>query len=79
MKEKLQKISSKEFNQHKSKIRVKIFKGSNIPDLEKIINNWLERSLNIEIVQVSFQRCISTIAPGMTQTMDCAIVMYRET
>ena len=48
-------ISSKICNTHKSRIRVKIIKGMDIPDLEKLINQWLEVNLGIEILNASLQ------------------------
>jgi hypothetical protein len=72
-----QDISSKTHNNHKSSIRVKIFKGSNIPDLEKQINLWLEINIGIEIIQTNFQRCMDISVTPKPPSVDCAVIVYK--
>jgi hypothetical protein len=56
-------------------LRVKLFRGNTIKDIEKQINKWLANSEEeFEVVDISYERHYS---PSVEKAMSTALILFR--
>ena len=58
------------------KINVKLFREDEFYDLEKAINEWLNKNENVEVVDIKFTKCIYDWGYNDVISSCIAVIIY---